>query len=290
MYRAFTGSFVCAALVLVFADVSSAQDWDGGYIGAHAGIRWSDFDVSTPVYSFQDANGVTLNVPASRRSYRFQDAIGGVHGGYNLLLGGGWLIGLEGDYSWGRDGANFADVFQGSRTETSRKTIFVTRTITEIVPIEHGDEYSEEEVEFETITRTIRIPRTVTTTRTINSRAKGNSDLDLESQGTLRLRFGLTQANFLYYVTAGVAFTDVDWSNSISIRGGASATVSKSDTLVGFVVGTGAETFIAPQALLRLEYLYEDFGRMNVPLAFTGKSGELDVTVHKLRLGVSYKF
>jgi hypothetical protein len=36
--------------------------------------------------------------------------------------------------------------------------------------------------------------------------------------------------------------------------------------------------------------LYEDFGRMKVPLAFTQQTGNLDITAHKLRFGVSVKF
>ena len=42
--------------------------------------------------------------------------------------------------------------------------------------------------------------------------------------------------------------------------------------------------------ILRLEYLYEDFGSVSVPLARTTKEGEVDVTAHKLRVGLSYKF
>lgn len=283
MLRTLVSGLVSAAFLVSIADVSRAQDWSGAYAGAHAGIRWSQLDLSTPAYQFSDGMGGTLSVPAGRGSFNFKDGIGGVHGGYNVLLGGGWLAGFEGDVSWGRDSESLSVSFQASRTETSTRTVFTKKTITEFVPCECSEE-------FVKTTRTIQVPRTITTTKTINSRADGNSDLRLGAQGTLRSRFGFVDGNWLYYATGGVAFTQVDWNDTIAIAGGARDSVSKSDTLVGFVVGGGVETFIAPQWLLRLEYLYEDFGSMEIPLAFTDKTGELDVTVHKLRVGLSLKF
>jgi opacity protein-like surface antigen len=116
------------------------------------------------------------------------------------------------------------------------------------------------------------------------------SNFELGPQGILRARLGLVDGPWLVYATGGVAFTQVEWTDTISIVGGPASSVGKSDILTGWVVGAGVETFVAPTWLVRSEYLYEDFGRMNVPLAFTSQTGKLGVTAHKLRFGVSVKF
>lgn len=283
MLRVLFGCLIGVAFLGSFASTPRAQDWDGAYIGAHAGVRWAELDLSTPSYQFSDGAGGILQVPAGNRSFRFRNAIGGLQGGYNVLLGGGWLSGIEGDISWGRDAEGFFDALQSSRQETETRTVLVTRTITELVPCECEEEFIE-------VTREIQVPRQVTTTRTINSNATSSSDLDLEAQGTIRLRFGFVAGDILYYATGGIAFTRAEWRNTISIAGGASQTVSKSDTLTGFAVGGGLQTFISPELLLGVDYLYEDFGSMDVPLAFTAKTGDLDVSAHKVRVSLSYKF
>jgi opacity protein-like surface antigen len=116
------------------------------------------------------------------------------------------------------------------------------------------------------------------------------SSFELGPQGSLRARLGLVAGPWLLYTTGGVAFTRAEWTDTFSVVVGPSASVSKSDTLTGWVAGAGAETFVAPGWLVRTEYLYEDFGRMTVPLAFTSRTGTLDLVAHKLRAGVSFKF
>lgn len=111
-------------------------------------------------------------------------------------------------------------------------------------------------------------------------------------QTTARARFGLTAGPWLFYTTAGVALTEFKWDEKYSGPGFAFF-VSERDVRVGVVVGAGVEVFTSANALVRLEYLYEDFGSFSVPLAAalpSGTNGDMDLIVHKLRTGITLKF
>lgn len=58
--------------------------WNGPYIGVHAGYGWGSLD-SSPIAILDDARG----------------AFGGIQSGYNWQLSRNWVVGLEGDTSWG---------------------------------------------------------------------------------------------------------------------------------------------------------------------------------------------
>jgi opacity protein-like surface antigen len=114
----------------------------------------------------------------------------------------------------------------------------------------------------------------------------------LRWQATARGRLGLTAGPWLFYTTAGLAVTQFQWDESFS-GPGFTFFVQESDVRVGFVVGAGVEVFTSQNALVRIEYLYEDFGTFSVPLAAAlpaGTTGEMDLTAHKLRAGISMKF
>ena len=114
------------------------------------------------------------------------------------------------------------------------------------------------------------------------------TDVRLGAQGTVRVRAGVVTGPTLIYLIGGVAFADFKWNDTITF--GTTVTASKSEILTGWTIGGGVEAFVTLNATVRLEYLYEDFGSVSVPLARTTKEGEVDVTAHKLRVGVSYKF
>ena len=116
------------------------------------------------------------------------------------------------------------------------------------------------------------------------------SSLKIGWQGTLRTRFGFIQDNWLFYSTAGIAFMQADWTETITSTGGGSQTVEASELLTGWVVGGGIESFVDVNTIARIEYLYEDFGPNSIPLPFTSSTGELSATAHKLRVGLSWTF
>lgn len=98
--------------------------------------------------------------------------------------------------------------------------------------------------------------------------------------GSLRARLGVDMGPVMPYVTAGVAGTQVKFSD---------ATSSDSKFRVGWTAGAGAETFLTNNITARLEYRYSDFGKKDFQLdSGTVKDGSLQS--HDIRLGVGYKF
>lgn len=124
------------------------------------------------------------------------------------------------------------------------------------------------------------------------------SQIDLDWQGTIRGRLGFVAGSTLFFATAGVAFLNVDWSETTSVQrtNGANLTTlshSDSDTLVGGAVGGGVEIAITPTVIFGADYLYENFGSFNsVPHGFvTVQSGKIDdLDIHKVRIRLSIKF
>jgi outer membrane immunogenic protein len=114
------------------------------------------------------------------------------------------------------------------------------------------------------------------------------SRAEMNWQGTIRGRLGVINGPTVFYATVGVAFADVEWSETATFSSG-TFSVSRSDTLTGLVAGGGVELALNRNWIVRGEYLYEDFGSMRVPLAGpTDEHGTLDTTAHKLRIGVSF--
>lgn len=231
-----------AALTLLdlSAPAASAQQWNGAYIGLHGGYRWSDASFSTPAYVLNNPIDVDPSVGARRESYDLGSPIAGIHIGYNLALGGPWLVGLESDFT------------VGNGEDHKLRTITID-----------GIAYE------------------------LNSRA------ELNWQGTIRARFGITSGPWLFYGTAGVAFADFDWSESFSRAGSFSISASKSEILTGWAIGAGVEHALTSQWIIRAEYLYEDFGTVTLPLAAAlpaGTNGRMDIEAHKARIGISFKF
>ena len=125
------------------------------------------------------------------------------------------------------------------------------------------------------------------------------SQLDLEWQSTIRGRLGFVTGNVFLFATAGVAFLNVNWSDtSTAVRpllANPANTLShgKSNTLAGSVVGGGFEYAFSQTTLLGADYLYEDFGSFNrLPHGTqAGLSGTLsDLDVHKVRIRLSIRF
>ena len=89
-----------------------AYNWTGFYVGAHAGYRWADADFTAAAYSFNPGTG-TVNIPARSEGYNLNGGIVGLQVGYNYQFAPNWLIGIEGDWSWGRESANQSATITG---------------------------------------------------------------------------------------------------------------------------------------------------------------------------------
>lgn len=120
------------------------------------------------------------------------------------------------------------------------------------------------------------------------------SQVKLSWQATIRGRLGYVNGPWLFYGTGGVAFARVRWNDSTTLSTCCSGTFTSTwdvgKTLTGWTVGGGLEYMLNPNWIARLEYLYENFGDVNVPFGL-GQIGTLDLKdVNKVRVGISYKF
>lgn len=123
------------------------------------------------------------------------------------------------------------------------------------------------------------------------------SELELDWQATIRARLGIVSGNKLFYGTVGIAFLNVDWTETATafddlLNQTFVQNHSASKTLTGFVVGGGVDVAVSERAILGAEYFYENFGSFgsapfghNNP-AQLGRIGDLDVHMLRARLSI----
>ena len=123
----------------------------------------------------------------------------------------------------------------------------------------------------------------------------------LDDFGTIRARFGLTNDRTLVYVTAGPAFGHINASFSEnSIATGLSVAQSHDSSFHwGLAAGAGVEYAIAPDWILRGEYMHLNFESKDVlltgtafntaPIAGNSFASRSSATADIARIGVSYK-
>ena len=102
---------------------------------------------------------------------------------------------------------------------------------------------------------------------------------------SVRGRAGLTSTDnrWLFYVTAGGAWADVEYS------GAGFGTFP--DTHFGWVAGDGIERALTPNLMARAEYLYYGFDSASAPAGAVGPgAADLEPTVQTVRFGLNFKF
>ncbi|MBU2532218.1 MAG: porin family protein [Alphaproteobacteria bacterium] len=114
-------------------------------------------------------------------------------------------------------------------------------------------------------------------------------DVDLNWQGSLRARLGWASGTSLFYITGGWAFADFDFSGGPAPG---PACCGYSETLNGWTLGAGAEWAFTNNMTMRLEYRYTDFEEAsgNLSPIFANTRMPVDLDVHAVRAGISYKF
>ena len=106
-----------------------------------------------------------------------------------------------------------------------------------------------------------------------------------------RARAGYAFDRTLFFVAGGVAVAGVDIKAFDNATG---AVAAWSDTRIGWTLGGGVEYRVAPQASVRLEYLYDNYGAKTLAaqtvgsIAFPSRDSKLDS--HTLRAGVHWHF
>lgn len=115
---------------------------------------------------------------------------------------------------------------------------------------------------------------------------------------TLRPRVGYAVDNTLFYVTGGLALTDVKFGSGFADNLGHTAGTSFTKTKAGWTAGAGVEHAFAPNWTAKVEYIYTDFGKQSAagPL-FLGLAPtpsaiaqDVDLKSSTVRGGVNYHF
>ncbi len=103
----------------------------------------------------------------------------------------------------------------------------------------------------------------------------------------VRGRIGIIFGDALLYGTGGVT-----WSNlSLDLKttlGGTSTSLNKTENVMGYSIGGGAEFMLLNSLILRAEYLYSDFGELD--FSTLDGTGSFDSASHDFRIGVALKF
>ena len=126
-----------------------------------------------------------------------------------------------------------------------------------------------------------------------------SQSLTTDYLATVRPRIGVGADRNLAYITGGVAFTRINYTESYSDGatppGVGTATASRS--LVGWAAGAGWEYAFADHWTVRAEYLYAAFPKTSALGAITDAAGgsnalggSSDVTIQLIRAGVNFKF
>jgi outer membrane immunogenic protein len=104
-----------------------------------------------------------------------------------------------------------------------------------------------------------------------------------------RLGYGFDRA--LIFAAGGLALAGVE---NKAFDNGAGATATWNDTRVGWTVGAGVDYRVAPQATVRLEYLYDNYGSQALAAQTVGVTTfaerEHKLDTHTLRAGVNWHF
>jgi len=115
---------------------------------------------------------------------------------------------------------------------------------------------------------------------------------------TLRPRVGYTVDRTLFYVTGGLALTELKISNGFTDSTGQNETAGLSKITAGWTAGAGIEHAFNKNWSAKVEYLYSDFGKQSVtgPI-FAGQTPtpgliahDVDLKTTTLRGGLNYHF
>jgi outer membrane immunogenic protein len=118
-----------------------------------------------------------------------------------------------------------------------------------------------------------------------NSSNNDWSSFDIDWNAHVRARAGLVYDATLFYVTGGLAIAGV------SVDDNDPGWSDDNATHVGWTVGCGIDRLLTENLTVRFEYLYDDYG--SEEYSFNGSfnyKGDVDLTSHTTRIGLSYTF
>jgi high affinity Mn2+ porin len=118
-------------------------------------------------------------------------------------------------------------------------------------------------------------------------------DDKLLMSGSVRGRIGYVSNHWLYYATAGFAWTEDSLTRTqindspFGTPGGAIET--KFPARNGWTAGAGVEMPLVPHWTARVEYLYSDYGVSSVTFPLAGQRFDSNLTTQQWRVGLNYQ-
>jgi high affinity Mn2+ porin len=123
--------------------------------------------------------------------------------------------------------------------------------------------------------------------------ATATYDDKLLMSGSVRGRVGYVFNHWLYYATAGYAWTEDNLTRTqindspFGTPGGTIET--KFPARNGWTAGAGVEMPLVPHWTARVEYLYSDFGASSVTFPLAGQRFDSNLTTQEVRVGLNYQ-
>ncbi len=118
--------------------------------------------------------------------------------------------------------------------------------------------------------------------------------------GNVRARLGVLLTNdILMYAAGGLAVGKFDSTVALTVSGGGNEVTSNAaedKLLLGYTIGGGAEMKLTSALVLRVEYLYTDFGLEEFALPVISgattvpATNDTDLSSHAVRVGIAIKF
>jgi high affinity Mn2+ porin len=115
----------------------------------------------------------------------------------------------------------------------------------------------------------------------------------LEMSGSVRTRIGYAFDHWLYYGTAGYAWTAdrltrTQLSDNSPLESGGTVE-NKLPRRNGWTVGAGVEAPLVPHWTARLEYLYSDYGTTSVTFPMAAQRFDSNLSTQEIRIGLNYQ-
>jgi high affinity Mn2+ porin len=107
------------------------------------------------------------------------------------------------------------------------------------------------------------------------------------SSGTVRARLGYAPGHWLFYATGGFAWSYDQQSLAVQATGN---TEQPFLWRLGWTVGVGVETPIAPHWTARVEYLFINYGSFNWAYFGGAQPVSSDLKLNEVRFGLNYQF
>jgi outer membrane immunogenic protein len=117
-------------------------------------------------------------------------------------------------------------------------------------------------------------------------------DAQLKWSSSLRARLGYAFDRTLPYVTGGVSFARLDFSQGASSGDFSVFDESDARTMTGFTVGAGVSHAFTDNIIGHIEYRYTDYGSESISpsyLSQPGDSGSIDLSTQSVLAGISWK-